>query len=128
MAEALLKYRLPHLEVSSAGLYGMVDHPADSHALELLSHRRGIDYSSHRARQLTPHIVESAELVLVMETGHIKEALRQVPIARGRIHLFGKWNNMEIPDPYRQDRHVFEDVFNMIETCLDIWQEKIWSQ
>ena len=127
MAEALLQHRFPGLQISSAGIHALVDQPADPHTLELLKEKTNIDHSAHRARQLTNDLANEAALIMVMETGHIKEALHQIPTARGKIHLLGKWNNLEIQDPYRQQKTAFAFAFEQIEECLDQWQAKIWN-
>lgn len=72
MAEALVAHRLagmPGVATASAGISALVGRPADGLAQELMA-ARGLDLSGHRARQLTPELATSFDLILVMEDGH----------------------------------------------------------
>ena len=102
MGEAILKYHAQAnnlaLAVSSAGLGALSGHPADPLVQEILS-EQGIDCSQHRARQVTAAMLMQAELVLVMEKKHRTEIMRLYPAATGKVHLLGKWRDVEIGDP-----------------------------
>jgi protein-tyrosine phosphatase len=127
MGEALLRHRRPELSVTSAGISALVGRGADATAVALLA-ERGIDLAPHRARQLTPELVKGADLVLVMERGHIAEVEAIAPAARGRVHLLGRFGGFEIPDPYRRPRAAFEEALALIERGLDDYQQRFWSQ
>lgn len=126
MCEALLRHRLPALDVSSAGLSALVGRPADPVALALLA-ARGIDASSHRARQLTAAMVEGVDLVLVMERRQLADVEALTPAARGRVHLLGRFGGFEVPDPYRKPRAAFEGALALIERGLDDYAKRFWS-
>ena len=130
MGEALLKHRAQtgglSLDVSSAGIGALVGYPADQTVQDLLS-EQGIDCSAHRARQLNKEMLSASDLVLVMENGHRREIERKFPSACGKVHLFGKWSNFEIPDPYRKSRQVFTDTYRLISQGIDEWQTKLWK-
>jgi protein-tyrosine phosphatase len=130
MGEALLKHYakqndLP-IEVSSAGIGALVGHPADSKVQEILM-EQGINCSEHRARQLTAEILADAELVLVMESGHRREIERNFPSACGKVHLLGKWSNLEIPDPYKKSKEFFQETHRLIKQGINEWQVKLWN-
>ena len=55
------------MQVSSAGLGALVNHPADPFSVELMD-EIGIDITQHRARQITPQIVAESELIITMES------------------------------------------------------------
>lgn len=72
MAEAVLKHTLVQAGktdhfVSSAGLGALIDYEADPTACRLMA-EKGLDISTHRARQLTDDMIRRADLILVMET------------------------------------------------------------
>ena len=127
MAEALLGDALrgqTDITVESAGLGALVGHPASDYAVELM-HERGIDITSHRARQLDPEMVSAADLILVMELGHKKAIDEMDQAARGKVHRLGEWQDMEISDPYRQSKAVFAEVLKNIEDGVTDWVERL---
>ena len=128
MAEALLRARLghrPRFDVSSAGVSALVGHPADESAI-LLMKERGIDISSHRARQLTPLLAAEADLILVMESGHERAVLDIAPQARGKVHRIGRFGNFDVPDPYRLPRAAFLDALNLCERAIAEYELAFW--
>lgn len=127
-AEHLLRQRLVSrgiqsrdIQLSSAGLGALVNHPMDATAMQLLA-EHGIDGASHRARQLTPAMLRDADLILGMEKSHVASMVRLAPEASGKIFLLEKWlDERDIPDPYRQQRIAFEHVYSMIAKGVDSW-------
>jgi protein-tyrosine phosphatase len=126
MGEALLRARLPALDVRSAGLAALVGRPADPMAVALLA-ERGIDLSAHRARQLTAELVEGVDLVLVMEKRHVPDVEALTPAARGRVHLLGRFGGFEVPDPHRRPRAAFEEALALIERGLGDYATRFWG-
>ena len=129
MAEYLLRHdplvQETGVEVSSAGIAALIGHPADSTAHELLL-ERGIDLSPHHARQLSPDLLTQADLVLVMESWQQRDIEQRHPAARGKVTPLGRWQNIDIPDPYGKPREDFERVLSLIERCLKDWRHKLW--
>lgn len=110
------------LEISSAGLGALEDHPMDATAATLLT-EHGIDASAHRGRQLQPSMLREIDLVLVMEKSHAARLARLAPEASGKVLLLGKWlGEKEIPDPYGQSRPAFEHVYGLIDQAIARWQ------
>lgn len=128
MAEALLSKSLRHqskIAVTSAGITALADKAAASDAIEL-ANNYGIDLTHHRGKQLDLEMIHRADLILVMEEGHIKAVEARSPESRGKVHLLGKWNNnIEIPDPYRQGKAAFELSFKLIDQVVTSWVEKL---
>ena len=112
------------ITVESAGLGALVGHPASEFAVELMR-ERGVDITSHRARQLHPDMVRAADLILVMELGHKKVIDEVDQAARGKVHRLGEWQDREISDPYRQPKAVYEDVLKNIEDGIKDWVERL---
>jgi len=129
MAEGLLRARFAARgrgTVASAGIAALVGRPADPLAVELLADR-GIDLSAHRARQLTPEMIGSADLVLVMETAQQQEIERLSPASRGRVHRLGRFGGFDVEDPFRRPWEAFERALAQIERGLDDFDRAFWS-
>jgi len=127
MAEALLRDALRGKEevvVESAGLGALVNQPASEFSVELMQ-ERGLDISGHRAQQLTPELITRADLILVMESGHRRAVDANEPTARGKLYRLGEWQDLEIPDPYRQPREAFEETLKLIDKGVADWVERL---
>lgn len=114
--------------VSSAGLGALVGKPIEPTALAVLQ-RHGHTPQLHEARQLDDALLAEADLVLVMERGHLEEVTRRAPQARGKTFLLGKWRgDAEIPDPYRKDEAAFVRAYELIDDCVKTWVPRIAPQ
>jgi protein-tyrosine phosphatase len=129
MAEGLLKQALDAagrtaIDVSSAGLYALVDQPADKRACELMRDQ-GVDISAHRARQLTKELSHGANLIVVMENQQKKlvEAMDQT--ARGKVYRLGQWRDRDVPDPYCQPDALYQEVFGLVREGVNDWVSKL---
>jgi protein-tyrosine phosphatase len=132
MAEALLAQRFRDRGVSSgvvesAGIAALVGYPADPLALDLMG-ARGLDLANHRARQLTPELVRSFELILVMEAAQQRAVEAIDRSARGRVHRIGRIGGFDVPDPYRRGRGAFEQAAALIDRGLDELERIFWSE
>jgi protein-tyrosine phosphatase len=130
MAEAVLAHRLAargvRAVVESAGIAALVGRPAEAHAQALLR-ERNLDLSGHRARQLTPELLRSFELILVMSAGQQREVESLAPEARGRVHRIGRWGGFDVPDPFRQDRAAFEHSLALIDRGVEDLLQVFWK-
>ncbi|MDX2346821.1 MAG: hypothetical protein QNK11_08125 [Legionella sp.] len=130
MAEALLAMLVqetyPEVSVRSAGVGAMVGHTAASHSRKLMQ-TRGIDISAHRARQVSPSIIFSSDLILTMDTKQQQQLEQQYTGVRGRVHRIGKWGNYDIPDPVNRPKAAFEEALVLIEQGIDEWHRKLWT-
>ena len=127
MAEAVLRDALRGKEevvVESAGLGALVDEPASEFSVKLMQ-ERGLNISGHRAQQLTPELVTRADLILVMESGHRRAIDADEPTARGKVYRLGEWQDIEIPDPYRQPREAYEETLELIDKGVADWAERL---
>lgn len=111
--------------VESAGLSAMAGSPVDDLAESVLA-AHGLTAISHVARQLEASLLERADIVLAMDKRQRAALLALAPRIRSRLALLGKWQgDFEIPDPYRKQRHVFEDAYLMIESAVTSWREQL---
>lgn len=133
VAEAMLKQAMPGKQIQSAGLTAMVGQGCDATAAEIAS-AAGLDTSAHISRQLTPEMIQWADLILVMSQGQRGQVGRMAPEAMGKTMLLGHWihaagssidNRQDIPDPYKKSRDVFEHVHKLMRQGVSLWAEKI---
>lgn len=127
MGAALLQHRLgadSEVTVSSAGIGALVGYPAAEHAVELMA-EHGIDISGHRARQLNADIIDSTDLILVMESRHKRVIDTNEPTALGKVYRIGEWHDFDIRDPFQQPKSAFAEVLALISQGVDDWIERI---
>jgi protein-tyrosine phosphatase len=131
MAEVLLAQRLRargiEAVVESAGTHALVGYPADPLAVEMMK-ARSLDLGRHKARQLTPELIRSFELVLVMEAQQQRLVEGLDSSARGRVHRLGRRGNFDVPDPYRQGREAFERSLVLIDRGVDELEQTFWGK
>lgn len=132
VGEALLRRHLPGHRISSAGIGALVDNGVDAQAAALAS-EEGLDVSQHRARQLTEHMIQEADLVLVMSQGQRKAIGEKYPAVMGKTMLFGQWVDdgqsdgagKEIPDPFNKSRDVFVHVHGLLKQAAQAWADRL---
>lgn len=111
--------------VESVGLSALAGQGLDATALAVLA-EHGMDGSAHMARQLDNGMLRTADLVLAMEKRHVATIHQIAPQASGKTFLLGKWQgDASIPDPYRQPREVFEQVYSQIDAAVSSWIEHL---
>lgn len=102
MAEQMLRAR-SELEVGSAGTAALVGRPMDSasaHALREL----GIAPGEHVARQLTPALIDSADLVLAATLRHRREIVDLTGPAAGRTFTLREFARLAASSRRTPDR------------------------
>lgn len=123
--ERLLREGLPTKQVHSAGLGALVGKPIDS-TMERLMVADGVDASHHAARQLDARILREADVVLVMESGHLTTIRNRYPEAAGKTMLATHWNGGDaVADPYRKDPEFFAACYRQLKECSASWLEKL---
>lgn len=121
IARALIAERqLAEMSVGSAGTSAWPDAPASDGSL-LVALERGIDLGEHRARLLSPEIVDAADVILVMGPHHLDrvEALG----GSGRSFLLTAYANhastgLPVNDPFGGDLDVYRVTYD--ELHVDI--------
>src|SRR5208282_5998231 len=89
----------------------------------------GVRLGDHKARQLDAALINSADMVLVMEPWHLKTLIKNFPDAQNKIFLlslFDKndpkekdvFNRYNIADPYGKPPEQFDLCYHRIEKCL----------
>ena len=82
--EGLLKRKLPHKIVTSAGLRGMTGWTADPYSIQVMQ-EHGMDISVHRAKNLTQKMVDEADLILTMEKQQVLIVESRFPESKGKV-------------------------------------------
>ncbi|MGE0754809.1 MAG: low molecular weight protein-tyrosine-phosphatase [Alphaproteobacteria bacterium] len=126
-AEAVLKHRIigtrleNRLRIDSAGTHGYhIGEPPDERAIHMaLQH--GIAMDGLRARKVEPNDFKHFDLILAMDSGHLRHLQRIVPRgSTAEVRLFldysGHMPEIDVPDPYYGSAHDFEEMFNLIDT------------
>jgi protein-tyrosine phosphatase len=127
MAEGLLKGRMPldlidRVAISSAGTHAVVGRPAEDKAREVMA-MKGFHIDQHRARQVTREMIKQADLLLVMEKGHLKEIRRLQGWGKSPARLIGEFGlpsgQQEIYDPYGEPLPRYEACYARLRPCVD---------
>jgi protein-tyrosine phosphatase len=128
MAEFLMRQALreagleEHVQIRSAGLHANAGREAHLWAQEA-SADLGISLAEHRAKPLTPEMVEQADCILAMDFQNKAELLTLYPEAQGKIYMlsaYGEspWQYREIPDPYLGDLATTRFCGRQLLTCI----------
>jgi protein-tyrosine phosphatase len=124
-SERLLRYRLPHKTIDSAGTVALTGQGADRDAMRI-ANRHELSLEGHRSQQFTAALSTQYDLILVMEKEHFKHIAHIAPEARSKSMLLGYWfNQMEIPDPWHQSDEAFHHVFQLIDQSCQAWVSKL---
>ncbi|GLP96893.1 phosphotyrosine protein phosphatase [Paraferrimonas sedimenticola] len=129
-AEKLLQLYLPNKQVISAGIAnaksGLTGKGIEPNALALLEEREPQANTEHSAQQLSSELVRKADLILVMENGHLNVVNQKYPQASGKCMLLGKWDSdAEVPDPYQKSDEAFQFAYDEIERHCRAWAQKL---
>ena len=136
MAEGLLRAALPagwedEVTVSSAGTHAWDGQPASSLSVKVMR-EEGFDISKHRARLVTPDIINKASLVVALADNHLTNMKAEVPGAGEWMILFGELDparrHFDVEDPiggsiedYRASR---DDIARLTGFLLDYIAER----
>ena len=126
MAAAALRRMLEpdagRIVVESAGTAAWDNQPATAAATQVAA-REGVDLTPHRSRRLTPAMVRGADLVLVMERGHLA-GVRALGADAGHSHVLSEWPGpgepgLEISDPFGASIEAYEECWRRIRHHLE---------
>lgn len=103
-------------EIESAGIAAGDGQPASEQTLDVLR-ERGIDLSSHRARQLTAEMIDRADLVFTMTPSHAQAVMQ---IAPGSVHKVFPIDPLRpIDDPIGRPVEVYRDVADQLQALIE---------
>lgn len=116
MAEAIMRHRLDeaglsHIEVDSAGTGAWhAGEMADPRTRRVLRANQ-ISYDG-RARQLRSDDFDTFDLILTMDSQNLRDTLNWRNARADRVRRFLEH---DVPDPYYDEAHGFERVFEMLD-------------
>ena len=111
------------LRIESAGIGDWhVGQPPDERT-QHHARSRGYDLSAQRARQVRAGDFEEFDLILAMDSGHLRALRQMAPQGhRAKIRLFGA--DADVPDPYYGGPDGFERVLDLVEErCRLLFEE-----
>lgn len=130
LAEAIARHAIAErgivdVSAGSAGISAWDGASASDGAL-LVAMEQGIDLAEHRARMLTPEMVESSDLILAMGQSHMERVHDLGGGARTHLLMAFGTHDQEaesISDPYGGDlvvyRRTFDELSALVHATLD---------
>ena len=109
--------------ISSAGTWANEGNLASQQSITLMAERQ-LDIQSHRSQPVTPQLMAQADLVLCMETGHVRTLKRAYPEHKDKIFTLRQMvqKRGSVKDPYggslRQYERMVAEVEDLIERGL----------
>jgi protein-tyrosine-phosphatase len=109
-------------QVASAGTHADDGGGASSGALEV-AREHGLDLEGFHRRQVTPEILDAADLVLVMEPAHRSLVLGIHPVADTKTLLLGELAGLSgpdaaVPDPFGGPVDSYRRTFQRLESLI----------
>jgi len=113
------------VEVDSAGTGGW--HEGDGADPRTVSVLEGSGYDSgHTARQFQPSWFSRLDLVIALDTGHLKalRRLARTPQEAAKVRLLRSYDpaagdDLDVPDPYYGGTDGFEECLEMVEAASE---------
>jgi protein-tyrosine-phosphatase len=113
------------IEVESAGTGVGLDY-ATPEAIECMA-EYGLNLNGHQPKSITSHLVQWADLVLVMESRHRDMLLSRFPQAGKKTHLLSEYvgESGDVPDPYLQGIEIYRKCAATLQSMLKNLAEKL---
>ena len=113
------------IEVESAGTGVGLD-SATPEAIACMA-EYGLDLNGHQPKSIDSHLVQWADLVLVMESRHRDMVLASFPQAEKKIHLLSEYagESGDVPDPYLQGIAIYRKCAATLQSLLKNLAEKL---
>lgn len=122
MAESLLQMEADRLglpvSAASAGLAAFPGDPATAHAVSVMA-ELGADLSLHRARAVTPYLLDESDYVICMSERHRAALLPYVPEEKLVVPPGG------VPDPFGGDEGVYRATRDALRAFLCAWLKDV---
>jgi len=124
MAEGYLRYLLKRngiegINVSSAGTFAAEGIPPSSHSVQVMQ-ETGIDISGTSSTQITPALVNDADLVIAMTPSHKHDIPAMSPPAEDKVKLLGEYSDgTPISDPFGGNIEIYRQCFASIKKAIE---------
>ena len=121
IAKEYIKNHNLNIEVDSCGTSSWhIGESPDKRSIEIAK-KYGIDISKQKCRQISIYGDANWDYYIVMDENN-KRDLIDMGFDKEKIKKIGEFgaNNADVPDPYKyKDIEGFENVFNMIHSCIE---------
>ncbi|MFN2189689.1 MAG: low molecular weight phosphotyrosine protein phosphatase [Candidatus Promineifilaceae bacterium] len=131
VAEALLSERFERMglkgwEVSSAGTWASPGQSAAEYSILLMA-EHGLDIEGHASQIVSQDMLQSSDLVLCMESGHVEALRAEFPKQRSKIHLLTEMSGRQysVSDPYGSSLDSYEEMVEEVTLLIDEGLERI---
>jgi tRNA threonylcarbamoyl adenosine modification protein (Sua5/YciO/YrdC/YwlC family) len=120
MAEAIFKTMIDprHAEARSAGMNTVAGQPASAFAQQIAAEFKG-SLEQHQSRELSPDLIQWADLILVMQYKHYQAVTEYAPDAVAKTFLLKEYKHRsrynEVSDPVGKDISAYRN------TVLDMY-------
>jgi protein-tyrosine-phosphatase len=104
------------LRVLSAGINTVQGERADPLAIEAMR-QVNVDISTHRTRELTFGMLDSADWIFTMTRAQRDCILALMPSCQDRVQLLSK-REEDIPDPHSSSLELYRQTRDRIASCL----------
>jgi protein-tyrosine-phosphatase len=126
-AAALFRHRLEQESDAQSWSVGSAGTWADSNKVVIPPIKRiaghlHLDLSAHKSRRISRNLLDSYDLVLVMESNHQEALLVEFPEIKNRLFLLSEvtvGRTYNIPDPHAQAGDTFQDVATELHDLID---------
>ncbi len=128
MAEGILRHRwseagIEDRTVSSMGVQGLDESQATELARQVCQ-EHGVDISEHLSRSIIGEELQTADLILCMEPGHVSFINTFYPWHSDRIALLGAWpgkpkRKSTVQDPIGGSLGLYRKVFKIVNSHID---------
>ncbi|MFP7492603.1 low molecular weight protein arginine phosphatase [Terribacillus saccharophilus] len=108
MAEALVRKRLPQVEVQSAGIFANDGSPASHQAVTVME-EAGVLFG-HQSKPVTEERVNWADLILTMTEQHKQLLLEQYPHAAGKLFTLPEYASQEAAAAWKALQEAYADL------------------
>lgn len=125
VAEVLLHTKLQtaglaNWSVSSAGTWAEKGHTAASFSIALMA-ERGLDIRGHCSQPVTETSLQRADLVLCMETSHVRQLQKAFSDHQGKIFTLRQMVNKRgsVKDPYGRSRRHYVKMVTEVNELIE---------
>lgn len=127
MRDRLIKLGLEgDVQVLSAGVWAEQGDRASTGSIAALRYQ-GIDLAAHRSQPLTPALLKSANIILVMEEAHRRSIFYMVPEVLPRVFLLSEMagRHEDVADPYGGSAEEYAETADELAQLIDNGMAKI---
>jgi len=132
LREKLRKRNIPAL-IDSCGFESFHVGDAPDPRAQQVARKRGIDISTHRARLFSTDDFDRFDRIYAMDSGHLEKIGRCSRNGHDRakadlvMNAARPGENLDVPDPWYDDLHAFEEVFIQLAEACDAIAEQLNS-